>query len=152
MYQWNDQNTIRPGVTEARGDIDEILRDFLVNAQGEDVVAGIRQTEPIGDIGKWNKGIEKQLKQVKKTLEQHYTDMQDLEFTVERGQLFMLQTRTGKRTGAAAVKIACDMVREKLIDEKTAVLRIPPGDLSQLLLPSFNPAAKAFCKTKRVCA
>ena len=116
--------------------------DYLVNAQGEDVVAGIRQTEPISAIGKWNKAIEKQLKEIKKTLENHYKDMQDVEFTVERGTLFMLQTRTGKRTGSAAVKIACDMVKEKLIDEKEALLRIPAKDLSQLLLPSFDEKAK----------
>ncbi|MCA9179287.1 MAG: pyruvate, phosphate dikinase [Planctomycetales bacterium] len=116
--------------------------DFLVNAQGEDVVAGIRETQHIEEIGQWNKAIEKQLKDIKKTLETHYTDMQDVEFTIERGKLFMLQTRTGKRTGAAAVKIACDMVREKLIDEKTALLRIPAKDLTQLLLPNFDPASK----------
>ena len=116
--------------------------DYLVNAQGEDVVAGIRQTEPISAIGKWNKTIEKQLKEIKKTLEDHYKDMQDVEFTVESGKLYMLQTRTGKRTGAAAVKIACDMVKEKLIDEKEALLRIPAKDLSQLLLPSFDEKAK----------
>ena len=115
--------------------------DFLVNAQGEDVVAGIRETEPIADIGKWSKDIESQLIEIKSTLENHYKDMQDVEFTVERGTLFMLQTRTGKRTGAAAVKIACDMVREGLIDEKEALQRIPAKDLSQLLLPSFDPKA-----------
>ena len=80
--------------------------------------------------------------EIKKTLENHYRDVQDIEFTIERGVLFMLQTRTGKRTGAAAVKIACDLVKEKLIDEKTALLRVPAGDLTQLLLPSFDPAAK----------
>ena len=79
---------------------------------------------------------------IKKTLEKHYRDVQDIEFTIERGVLYMLQTRTGKRTGAAAVKIACDMAKEKLIDEKTALLRIPAGDLTQLLLPSFDPASK----------
>ena len=116
--------------------------DFLINAQGEDVVAGIRPTQHISEIGKWNKQVEKQLKQIKKTLEDHYTDMQDIEFTVERGDLFMLQTRTGKRTGSAAVKIACDMVKEKLIDEKTALLRIPAADLRQMMLPQFDPKAK----------
>ena len=120
--------------------------DFLINAQGEDVVAGIRETQPIGEIGKWNKAIERQLEQIKTILEKHYKDMQDQEFTVERGQLFMLQTRTGKRTAAAAVKIACDMVKEKMISKKTALLRIPAEDLRQILLPSFNPAAKKAAK------
>ena len=116
--------------------------EFLVNAQGEDVVAGIRTPQPVAQMKKWNKSVFQQLLEIKTTLEDHYCDVQDIEFTIERGELFMLQTRTGKRTGAAAVKIACDMVKEKLIDEKTAVLRIPANDLTQLLLPSFDPAAK----------
>ncbi len=91
---------------------------------------------------KWNKAVHKQLLEIKDTLEKHYRDVQDIEFTIERGTLFMLQTRNGKRTGAAAVKIACDMVKEKLIDEKTAVLRVPAGDLTQLLLPSFMPGGQ----------
>ncbi|MEZ6113447.1 MAG: pyruvate, phosphate dikinase [Pirellulaceae bacterium] len=117
--------------------------EFLINAQGEDVVAGIRTPQPVEEMPKWNKQVHKQLLDIKKTLETHYTDMQDIEFTIERGELFMLQTRTGKRTGAAAVRIACEMVREKLIDEEKALLRIPANDLTQLLLPSFDPAAKA---------
>ena len=117
--------------------------EFLVNAQGEDVVAGIRTPLPVAEMPKWNKKVYDQLIKIKKTLEQHYSDVQDIEFTIERGKLFMLQTRTGKRTGMAAVKIACDMVKEKLIDEKTAIARIPANDLTQLLLPSFSPAAKA---------
>jgi pyruvate,orthophosphate dikinase len=84
--------------------------------------------------------VYKQLLEYQEILwKQHYRDMQDIEFTIERGELFMLQTRNGKRTGAAAVKVACDMVQEKLIDEKEAVLRIPANDLTQLLLPSFEP-------------
>ncbi|MCA9221296.1 MAG: pyruvate, phosphate dikinase, partial [Planctomycetales bacterium] len=117
--------------------------EFQINAQGEDVVAGIRTPQPVEEMPKWNKQVHKQLLDIKKTLETHYTDMQDIEFTIERGELFMLQTRTGKRTGAAAVRIACEMVREKLIDEEKALLRIPANDLTQLLLPSFDPAAKA---------
>jgi len=117
--------------------------EFLVNAQGEDVVAGIRTPQPISEMSKWNRKIHTQLRAIKKTLEDHYADMQDIEFTIEQGELFMLQTRTGKRTGMAAVKIACDMVREKRIDEKTALLRIPAGDLTQLLLPSFDPDQKS---------
>ena len=116
--------------------------EFLVNAQGEDVVAGIRTPQPVAEMPKWNRAVHKELLEVKKTLEDHYTDMQDIEFTIERGTLFMLQTRTGKRTGIAAVKIACDMVKEKLIDEKQAVLRVPANDLTQLLLPSFKPTAR----------
>lgn len=116
--------------------------EFLVNAQGEDVVAGIRTPRPVSEMQTWNKAIYTQLLKIKDKLEKHYRDMQDIEFTIERGSLFMLQTRGGKRTGAAAVKIACDMVREKLINERTAILSIPAGDLTQLLLPSFDPAAK----------
>lgn len=124
--------------------------EFLVNSQGEDVVAGIRTPLPCDEMPKWkapnNKTIGKQmhaeLMKMKTVLEKHYKDVQDIEFTIERGKLYMLQTRNGKRTGAAAVKIACDMVKEKLITEKTAVKRIPANDLTQLLLPSFNPAAK----------
>ncbi len=116
--------------------------EFLVNAQGEDVVAGIRTPQPVAEMPKWDRAAHKQLLEIKKTLEEHYQEMQDIEFTIERGELFMLQTRTGKRTGVAAVKIACDMVKEKLIDEKQAVLRVPANDLTQLLLPSFKPTAR----------
>ncbi|MEM9753395.1 MAG: pyruvate, phosphate dikinase, partial [Planctomycetota bacterium] len=125
--------------------------EFLINAQGEDVVAGIRTPLPVDTMPKtWKaasdktigKKIHAELMNIKKILEKHYKDVQDIEFTIEKGTFFMLQTRTGKRTGAAAVKIACDMVKEKLITEKTAVKRIPAGDLTQLLLPSFDPAAK----------
>ena len=122
--------------------LNKFFGEFLINAQGEDVVAGIRTPLPVAEMPKWNKAVHDELLGIKKTLEDHYREMQDIEFTIERGTLFMLQTRTGKRTGAASVKVACDMVREKLIDEKTAVCRIPAGDLTQLLLPSFDPAAK----------
>jgi pyruvate, orthophosphate dikinase len=116
--------------------------EFLINAQGEDVVAGIRTPQPVVEMKKWNKQVYEELMGIKDILEKHYKEMQDIEFTIERGKLFMLQTRTGKRTGAAAVRIACEMVEEKLIDQKTAVLRVPANDLNQLLLPSFNPAAR----------
>ncbi|MGB7343254.1 MAG: pyruvate, phosphate dikinase [Pirellulaceae bacterium] len=116
--------------------------EFLINAQGEDVVAGIRTPQPVAEMPKWNRAIHKELLAVKKTLEDHYAEMQDIEFTIERGTLYMLQTRTGKRTGVAAVKIACDMVKEKLIDQKQAVMRVPANDLTQLLLPSFKPTAR----------
>ena len=124
----------------------EFYGEFLVNAQGEDVVAGIRTPQPLSEMGKWNAKVAKQLDQVRKKLEKHYRDMQDIEFTIERGTLYMLQTRNGKRTGAAAVKMAVDMVKEKLIDRKTALKRIPPNDLTQLLLPSFDPKQKASAK------
>ena len=117
--------------------------EFLINAQGEDVVAGIRTPKPVAEMRKWDKDVYAQLLEIKDTLEAHYRDMQDIEFTIERGELFMLQTRTGKRTGAAAVKIACDMVKEKFISEPEAVLRIPANDLTQLLLPSFDPQRKS---------
>ncbi len=116
--------------------------EFLINAQGEDVVAGIRTPQPVADMPKWNRKVHKELIAIKKKLEDHYTDMQDIEFTIERGTLFMLQTRTGKRTGMAAVKIACDMVKEKLIDQKEAIMRVPANGLTQLLLPSFKPTAR----------
>ena len=120
----------------------EFYGEFLINAQGEDVVAGIRTPQHVSTMPKWNKKVYQELMAIKSKLEKHYKDVQDIEFTIEAGKLFMLQTRTGKRTGAAAVKIACDMVKEKLINDKTAVKRIPANDLTQLLLPSFDPAAK----------
>jgi pyruvate, orthophosphate dikinase len=120
--------------------------EFLINAQGEDVVAGIRTPQPVEKMAKWNNRIYKQLLTIKDKLENHYRDVQDIEFTIERGKLFMLQTRSGKRTGAAAVKIACDMVQEKLITEKQAVASVPANDLTQLLLPSFSPKAKEQAK------
>ncbi len=116
--------------------------EFLVNAQGEDVVAGIRTPRPISEMAEWAPAVYKHLLKVRTTLEKHYKDMQDIEFTVEKGRLFMLQTRNGKRTGTAAVRAAVEMVKERLIDEKTALRRIPAGDLTQLLLPSFSATDK----------
>lgn len=116
--------------------------EFLVNAQGEDVVAGIRTPRPISEMEAWNAKVWKQLLAVRKKLERHYKDMQDIEFTVERGRLFMLQTRTGKRNGVASVRTAVEMVKERLIDERTALKRIPAGDLVQLLLPYFSEQDK----------
>ncbi len=120
---------------------DEFYGEFLINAQGEDVVAGVRTPQPLSALRSWNPGIYKQLKKIKKALEQHYRDMQDIEFTIEQGRLYMLQTRTGKRTGHAALKIAVQMVKEGLIKRKTALKRITANDLNQLLLPSFDPSA-----------
>ncbi len=120
----------------------EFYGEFLVNAQGEDVVAGIRTPISVKQMPQWDRNAHRQLLEIKQTLENHYKDVQDIEFTIEEGTLYMLQTRTGKRTGVAAVKIACDMVKEGLIDEQRALLRIPAGDLTQLVLPSFDPEAK----------
>jgi pyruvate,orthophosphate dikinase len=115
--------------------------EFLVNAQGEDVVAGIRTPQPISELENWNRDVYRQLRDITANLEKHYKDMQDFEFTVQEGTLYMLQTRNGKRTGPAAVKVAVDMVEEKLIDEKTAVGRVAPAQLDQLLHPVFDTAS-----------
>jgi len=116
--------------------------EFLMNAQGEDVVAGIRTPKPIKELRKINREAYEQLTDIREKLEQHYRDMQDVEFTIERGTLWMLQTRTGKRTAAAATKIAADMAKEGLIDEREAVLRIDPKTIDQLLHPRFDPDAE----------
>ncbi len=116
--------------------------EFLINAQGEDVVAGIRTPEPITDLEKEMPEVYKELVRYKNTLEKHFKDVQDIEFTIQENRLFILQTRTGKRTTRAAVKFAVDMVKEKLIDKKTAISRIDPNQLDQLLHPTFDPKAK----------
>jgi len=124
--------------------------EFLINAQGEDVVAGIRTPQSVADMPKWKapgyktigRDVYKQLLAIKTKLEKHYRDVQDIEYTIEKGVFYMLQTRAGKRTGAAAVKIACDMVNEKLITKKQAILSVPAKDLTQLLFPSFDTKAK----------
>ncbi len=121
---------------------DMFYGEFLVNAQGEDVVAGIRTPLDCNtEMGKWSQKSWKELLKIKDTLEARYKDVQDFEFTIEKGKLYMLQTRNGKRTAAAAVKIAVDMAKEKLIDEKTAILRVEPASLDQLLHPTFDPKA-----------
>ena len=119
----------------------EFYGEFLINAQGEDVVAGIRNPQPVAEMKQWRPELYRQLLMVKRLLETHYKDMQDIEFTIERGRLYMLQTRTGKRTAAAAIRIAVDMVRERRITRRTALLRVPANDLNQVLLPSFDPDA-----------
>jgi pyruvate,orthophosphate dikinase len=119
----------------------EFWGEFLINAQGEDVVAGIRTPEPIADLEKLMPEAYEQLHQITEMLEKHYRDMQDFEFTIERGKLYMLQTRNGKRTGPAAVRIAVDMVHEGLIDKREAVLRVAPQQLDQLLHPVFDAAS-----------
>jgi pyruvate, orthophosphate dikinase len=116
--------------------------EYLPNAQGEDVVAGIRTPHPISQMKDEMPGVYRQFQDVAKMLERHYKDVQDLEFTVERGKLWMLQTRSGKRTAQAAVKVAVDMVREKLITREEALLRVEPEQIYQLLLPRFDPEDK----------
>jgi pyruvate,orthophosphate dikinase len=115
--------------------------EFLINAQGEDVVAGIRTPLHINDLAKVMPDAFKQLKEITTRLENHYKDIQDFEFTIEDHKLYMLQTRNGKRTGPAAVRIAVEMVDEKIIDKKTAVLRVAPSQLDQLLHPVFDVAS-----------
>lgn len=132
--------------------------EYLKNAQGEDVVAGIRTPQQMSKEGKKERGSDlpcleeempelyKQLCDIRETLEKHYRDMQDMEFTIQDGKLYMLQTRNGKRTGAAALKIAVDMVNEGLIDKKTAITRVEPQQLDALLHPTLDPKAKKAAK------
>ncbi len=127
-----------------------VFGEYLRNAQGEDVVAGVRTPQPLSkgkdtslpSLEEEMPELYEQLMNIFQKLERHYTDMQDVEFTIQKGKLYILQTRTGKRTGFAAVKIASDMVREKLIDEKEAVVRVEPDHLVQLLAPVFKPEEK----------
>ncbi len=120
----------------------EFYGEYLTNAQGEDVVAGIRTPHPIVDLEREMPEVYRQLRDITNKLERHYRDVQDFEFTVQEGKLFMLQTRTGKRTAQAAVKIAVDMVSEGLISKEEAVLRVEPASLDQLLHPIIDPKAK----------
>ena len=132
--------------------------EYLVNAQGEDVVAGIRTPSPINELSKNDHSrnlptlqqtmpaVYKELDDIQKRLENHYKDMQDIEFTIEKGKLFMLQCRIGKRNGTAAVKIAADMYKEKFIDAKTAIMRVNPQQLVELLLPMIEPKFEATSK------
>jgi pyruvate, orthophosphate dikinase len=118
----------------------EFYGEFLINAQGEDVVAGVRTPEPVSELKKQLPESYAQLMKVRATLERHFKDVQDIEFTIQDGKLFMLQTRNGKRTAAAALKFSMDMVKEKLIDWKTAITRNPADQLEQLLAPIFDLA------------
>ncbi len=113
--------------------------EYLLNAQGEDVVAGIRTPKEVSKLKVEMPGVSEQLENAAETLEKHYRDMQDIEFTIEDGQLYLLQTRTGKRTAAAAVKIAYDMVTEGLIEEKEALMRVEPDHIDVLLHPKIDP-------------
>lgn len=133
---------------------DHFYGEFLINAQGEDVVAGIRTPSPINDFSKNDQSRDldtleelmpkmyKELDGFQKKLENHYRDMQDIEFTIENGTLYMLQCRVGKRNGIAAVKMAMDMYREKLIDKNTAIMRVGPNQLVELLLPRLDPVSE----------
>ena len=120
----------------------EIFGEFLMNAQGEDVVAGVRTPMPISELKTQNPAIYKEFDDTCKRLEQHYKDMQDIEFTIEHNKLYILQCRSGKRTGPAAVKIAVDLVNEGLITKETALARVNPELLIQCLLPVIKPGAK----------
>jgi len=126
--------------------VNELFGEFLVNAQGEDVVAGIRTPRPVGELKAWNPKVYDELVEMKWVLEEHFKDMQDLEFTIEAGDLYMLQSRRGQRTGGAAVQIAVDMVNEGIITREEAILRIPSEAMTQLLLPSFTAEDKAGAK------
>lgn len=117
----------------------KIFAEYLMNAQGEDVVAGIRTPEPIETLEKRNPAIYKEFMDIVEKLEKHYKDMQDMEFTIEEGKLYFLQTRNGKRTAQAALKIAVDLVEEKLINKEEAILKVEPKQLDTLLHPTFDP-------------
>jgi pyruvate,orthophosphate dikinase len=120
----------------------EFFGEFLVNAQGEDVVAGIRTPQKISEMeGRWPE-MARQLERVRARLERHYREMQDIEFTIERGKLYVLQTRTGKRTGLAAVRIAVEMAEQKILSKEEALLRVEPESLNHVLRPIFDPRAK----------
>ena len=118
--------------------VNEFYGEFLINAQGEDVVAGVRTPEPVIELKKAMPKPYAELLKVRQILEKHFKDVQDVEFTIQQGKLFMLQTRNGKRTAAAALKFSMDMVKEKLIDWETAILRNPADQLEQLLAPDFD--------------
>ena len=124
----------------------KLFGEFLTNAQGEDVVAGIRTPMPISQMAEKFPEAFKQFQEVCNLLESHYHDMQDMEFTVENGKLYMLQTRNGKRTPAAAIKIACDLIDEGMKTEQEALLMLDPKQLDALLHPQFDPEALKAAK------
>ncbi len=143
MVYGNTGETSGSGVAFTRNPANgnnEFYGEFLINAQGEDVVAGVRTPEPVLKLKEQMPKSYAELLEVRKTLEKHFKDVQDVEFTIQEGKLFMLQTRNGKRTAAAALKFAMDMYKEKLIDAETAVLRNPADQLDQLLAPIFDLA------------
>jgi pyruvate,orthophosphate dikinase len=141
MVYGNTGNDSGSGVAFTRNPangVNEFYGEFLINAQGEDVVAGVRTPEPVAQLKNEMPKAYAELLKVRATLEKHFKDVQDVEFTIQAGKLFMLQTRNGKRTAAAALKFASDMVKEKLIDWETAILRNPADQLEQLLAPDFD--------------
>jgi len=141
MVFGNSGNNSGTGVAFTRNPANgenRLFGEFLVNAQGEDVVAGIRTPQPISEMADAFPEVYAQFEKIANTLENHYKDMQDMEFTVEDRKLYMLQTRNGKRTAAAAVKVAVDLVKEGLIDKDTAVMRVEPDQINQLLHPVFD--------------
>src|SRR5687768_13913649 len=141
MVFGNTGDTSGSGVAFTRNPangVNEFYGEFLINAQGEDVVAGVRTPEPVIKLKDQMPNSYKELLNVRATLEKHFKDVQDVEFTIQEGKLFMLQTRNGKRTAMAALKFSMDMVKEKLIDWKTAIMRNPADQLEQLLAPVFD--------------
>src|SRR5499426_3491415 len=150
MVYGNTGETSGSGVAFTRNPANgnkEVYGEFLINAHGEDVVAGVRTPEPVADLKKHLPKSYQELERIRQTLEKHFKDVQDFEFTIEDGVVYMLQTRNGKRTAMAALKFSMDMFKEKLIDWKTAVMRNPADQLEQLLAPVFDPAEVAKAKT-----
>ncbi|MDD3504358.1 MAG: pyruvate, phosphate dikinase [Eubacteriales bacterium] len=150
MVYGNMGNTSGTGVAFTRNPStgeNKLYGEFLMNAQGEDVVAGIRTPQTIDQLKEVMPEVYEQFIQIAETLEKHYRDMQDMEFTIERGKLFMLQTRNGKRTAAAALKVAVDLVEEGMISKEEALLKIDPKQLDALLHPTFVPAALKAAKS-----
>jgi len=152
MVYGNTGDTSGSGVAFTRNPANgekEFYGEFLINAQGEDVVAGVRTPEPVAQLAKEMPAAYKELNNIRATLEKHFKDVQDFEFTIQDGKVFMLQTRNGKRTAFAALKFSMDMTKEKLIDWKTAIKRNPADQLDQLLAPIFDAKAE---KAARVLA
>ncbi|NMD21416.1 MAG: pyruvate, phosphate dikinase [Verrucomicrobia bacterium] len=149
MVYGNTGNTSGSGVAFTRNPANgakEFYGEFLINAQGEEVVAGVRTPEPVAQLAKEMPAAYKELDNIRTTLERHFKDVQDFEFTIQDGKVFMLQTRNGKRTAMAALKFSMDMVKEKLITWETAVLRNPADQLDQLLAPIFDAKAEKAAK------
>ena len=141
MVYGNMGDDCAPGVAFTRNPSTgekHLYGEFLINAQGEDVVAGTRTPQPLSELSSQMPQVYNQFQAICDQLEPHYRDMQDVEFTVQKGKLWMLQTRNGKRTGAAAVQIAVDMAAEGLISQEEALLRVTPDQLDQLLHPTFD--------------
>jgi pyruvate,orthophosphate dikinase len=150
MVYGNTGDTSGSGVAFTRNPANgekEFYGEFLINAQGEDVVAGVRTPEPVAELKKQMPKAYHELERIRQTLEKHFKDVQDFEFTIEDGVVYMLQTRNGKRTAMAALKFSIDMQKEKLIDWKTAVLRNPADQLEQLLAPVFDTSEVAKART-----